>query len=283
MSNAPAFSSATEAAQMARAALGFLAAADPTRLVAEEQAQCLQALEQVTSMSTAARASILGAFICGQGYAADADYSPRSWLIHRTRVTKGAAAAHTAWVRRSAAHPRVAAVLAEGQMSESYARTACEWSDKLPVDCRDAADAILVAAALAGADLSGLAELAAEMYTRSLPEAPDGDPDDSFEDRSLRVETTFDGAGVISGDLTPECAAVVTAVLESLSAPAGAEDTRSHGQRYHDALQEAMRWLRFCIMIGPIDDTQADSAPHAQTVKLTAHTRRSEHGMITRL
>jgi hypothetical protein len=41
MGNAPAFASATEAAQMARAALGFLAAADPTRLVTEEQAQCL--------------------------------------------------------------------------------------------------------------------------------------------------------------------------------------------------------------------------------------------------
>ena len=194
-------------------------------------------------MSTAARASILGAFISGQGYSADADYSPRSWLIHRTRVTKGTAVAHTAWVRRSAAHPRVAAVLAEGQMSESYARTACEWSDKLPVDCRDAADAIMVAAALAGADLSGLAELAAEMYARSLPGAPDGDPDDGFEDRSLRVQTTFDGAGVISGDLSPECADVVTAVLESLSAPAGAEDTRTRVQRYHDGLAEAMRRL----------------------------------------
>jgi Domain of unknown function (DUF222) len=185
----------------------------------------------------------LGAFICGQGYAADADYSPRSWLIHRTRVTKGAAAAHTAWVRRSGAHPRVAAVLAEGQMSESYARTACEWSDKLPVDCRDVADAILVAAALAGADLSGLAELAAEMYARSLPDTCGDGPDTGFEDRSLRVETTFDGAGVISGDLTPECAAVVTAVLESLSAPAVAEDTRTREQRYHDGLQEAMRRL----------------------------------------
>ena len=36
---------------------------------------------------------------------------------------------------------------------------------------------------------------------------------------------------------------MVTAVLESLSAPAGAEDTRTREQRYHDALQEAMRRL----------------------------------------
>jgi hypothetical protein len=57
------------------------------------------------------------------------------------------------------------------------------------------------------------------------------------------VETTFGGAGVISGDLTSECAAVVTAVLESLGAPAGAEDTRTKEQRYHDGLQEAMRRL----------------------------------------
>jgi hypothetical protein len=59
----------------------------------------------------------------------------------------------------------------------------------------------------------------------------------------VRVETTFEGAGIISGDLTPECAAVVTAVLDALSAPAGAEDDRSHAQRYHDGLQEAMRRL----------------------------------------
>ena len=110
-------------------------------------------------------------------------------------------------------------------MSESHARTICQWSDKIPEDCRPAADAILVAAAKAGATLEDLARLAAEIYTRSLPDAPGDGPDESFEDRSLRVETTFDGAGVIWGDLTPECAAVVTAVLESLSAPAGTRST----------------------------------------------------------
>ena len=36
---------------------------------------------------------------------------------------------------------------------------------------------------------------------------------------------------------------MVSAVLDALSAPAGAEDTRSQAQRYHDALQEAMQRL----------------------------------------
>ena len=157
--------SAKEALGMLRSAMGYLAAADATAMAAETQAQCLQALEQVNSMGTAARASILAAFTSGQGYSADADYSPKAWLINRTEITKGAAAAYTAWVGRAAAHPLVAAALAEGEISESVARTICAWTDKLPEDCREAADTILVAAARAGMDVRDLAGLAA----RSTP------------------------------------------------------------------------------------------------------------------
>ena len=187
-----------EAVKMLHVAMGFLYT-NASEMVTEEQARCLRALEDVNSISTATRASVLGRFISGQGYSADADYSPRSWLIHRTRITKGAATAHTAWVRRAAAQ--------------------------------------------AGADQRDLVELAMEIYARSLPANPDDSPDDSFEDRQVRVETTLGGAGVITGDLTPECAAVVTAMLDALSAPVDAEDTRTHGQRYHDALQEGMNRL----------------------------------------
>jgi len=66
---------------MVRAGLGFLAAADATQLAAGTQAQCLQILEQATAMSTAARTSMLAAFTSARGYTADADYSPRAWLI----------------------------------------------------------------------------------------------------------------------------------------------------------------------------------------------------------
>jgi len=40
----PAFSSVREAAEVVRAGLGFLAAADATQLAAETQAHCLQVL-----------------------------------------------------------------------------------------------------------------------------------------------------------------------------------------------------------------------------------------------
>ena len=71
---------------------------------------------------------------------------------------------------------------------------------------------------------------------------PDAD-DDGFDDRYVQVGTTFGGAGMIRGNLTPECAAAVQAVLEALGKKAGSEDTRTEGQRFHDALQAGCELL----------------------------------------
>ena len=169
MTAAPAFAGAREAAEVVRAGLGYLAAADATAMAAETQAYCLRLLEQAHSVGTAARTSILAAFTSGQGYSADADYSPRAWLIHKTHITPGAAVAYTAWVRRATAHPEIAAALAAGKISESVARTICTWTDKLPAECREDADAILLTAAKAGMDVRDLAGLAGEIYGRSRP------------------------------------------------------------------------------------------------------------------
>ena len=244
MSTAPTFTSASQALEVACAALRFAAAADPAAMPDAVKAECLHGYERAAAMLTAGRAWILGSYTASQGYCADAEYSAGAWLRHRTKVTKAAARAHVAWARRAVAHPHVVAALGEGTvLTESVGRAICCWTDRLPADCREAADQILVAAARAGADEWDLAGLSAEMLARSQP-GPDQDgPDDGFDDRGVRLETTYDGAGVMAGDLTPECAAVVGAVLDALSAPAGAQDTRTHGQRYHDALAEAMRRL----------------------------------------
>ena len=249
MGTVPVFASPSEAIQMVRAGLDYLAAADATAMAAQEQARCLRGLEHANSVTTAARTSILGAFAAGQGHSADADYSPRAWLIHKTAVTRGAAVAYTAWVKRAEAHPRVAAELAAGEITESVARTLCLWTDKLPAERRQDADKILADAAVCGLGLADLAGLFAEIYQRYRAGEPDEDTDPSFEDRALRLVTTLGGAGVLHGDLSPECAAAVQAVLDALSAPADAEDTRTRAQRCHDALGEAMRRLAAAGML----------------------------------
>jgi len=241
MSSVVSPASTGQALEMLTSAMGYLAAADATAMTAEEQARCLRVLEGVNSVGTAARTSVLGAFTSAQGYGADAEYSPRAWLIHKTGVTKGAAVAYTAWVRRAEDHPRVFAALAAEDLSESVARILCQWTNRLPEDCRDLADEKLVAAAAAGMSLRDLAELFGEIYEQSRSGSPDEDSGEVFDDRAVRLVTTFQGAGVMSGDLTPECAEAVAAVLDALSAPAGAEDDRTQPQRYHDALAEAMR------------------------------------------
>jgi Domain of unknown function (DUF222) len=268
MSTIPAPASTAEAVDMYLTSLRYLAATDPTALAVQAQAECLLALEQGDAMSTAARARILAAFTAGQGYSADADYSPTSWLIHRTGITKGAARGHRAWARRAVTHPLVVAALAEGTaLTEPIARAICGWTDKLLPSCWDAADEILIGAARSGASQGDLAGLAAEIYARSLPDAPDDDLLPNFEDRRVRTQTTFGGAGVITGDLTPECAAVVTTVLDALSAPAGSEDTRTKDQRYHDALHDAMRRL---VTAGLLPDRAG------QPVKVWAHVSLAE-------
>src|SRR6266704_1982033 len=168
---------------MARAALGYLAAADATQLAAETQAECLRGLERTDAIATAARASFLSAFTVAKGYSADADYSARSWLMHRTGITRGAAASHTAWAKRADTHPRVLAALATEELSESYGRTICQWTDKLPEKFREESDELLVKAAAAGLGLRDLAALFAEMYERARSELPDEDPDRAFGER----------------------------------------------------------------------------------------------------
>jgi hypothetical protein len=96
MGTALAFASVSEAMDMARAALGYLAAADATALAAATQAECLRGLEQTDAISIAARASFLSAFTAGQGIlrrrglqpagladAQDGDHPGRRGLSHR--------------------------------------------------------------------------------------------------------------------------------------------------------------------------------------------------------
>ena len=62
---------------------------------------------------------------------------------------------------------------------------------------------MLVAAAAAGLGLEELAALFGQMYERARGDLPDEDPDRDFADRGVKLTTTFGGAGVVHGDLTP--------------------------------------------------------------------------------
>jgi hypothetical protein len=224
-------------------ALSYLATADAASLPSVVQAEALRALARAEAMHTAARARVLGAFARQGGFEDDGHGSARAWVKWQTRVSAGAAVAAVAWARRLAAHPAIDGALAAGELSPSWARHLCEWTDRLPEAQRGDADEILAGAARGGADLPGLAGLAREMYERSCRDGDASPEEGRFTDRWFRLGITFRGAGRAEGDLTPGCAAALAAVLEALGKKAGPEDTRTCWQRRHDALEEACRRL----------------------------------------
>ena len=153
---------------------GYLSGCDAAKLGTPVQAEALIGLEQAEAQHTAARARLLAAFSAQQGHHADGQYGPAAWLRAVTHVTSGAAGAAVAWARRLAAHPLIAAALAEGQLSASWAKAVCQWTDQLPEERRADADAILLAAARGGAGLADLGALAQQMIerSRSTPNRP---------------------------------------------------------------------------------------------------------------
>jgi hypothetical protein len=234
----PAFGSTGEALGVMMSAMRYLADADHAELPAADKAEALIGLEQLDAAEAAARAGLLAAFDAAADYELDGQGSGGTWLRHRSRITKAEAAAHRAWVRCKAEHPLIVAAMRDGVISKSWVKRVMAVAGKIPEAFRQEADKIIVTAAGTGADLPDLVRLAAEILDRTA--GPDPDNEKGFADRNLRLHTTFDGAGVLAGELSPECAAAVRAVLDKLAERAGKEDTRSHGERMHDALEDAM-------------------------------------------
>jgi hypothetical protein len=234
---------ADEALRMLECAAGFLADMDAAGTPAEAAAQYLRGMERADAVQAAARGRLLAVFDTRDGHLADGQRTTRAWLVHSLRVTRGQAGAYRAVQGLAQGHaPLLAGLRDGGVITTSVALQLAKWTNGILEEYRAQAEEILMAAARAGAGLRELAAICAEIRYRTAPPDPD-DNGDKHLDRALFLDTTIDGAGVLRGDLTPECAAMVQAVLDALSAPCGAGDLRTGPQRSHDALEEAMRRL----------------------------------------
>jgi hypothetical protein len=190
-----AFDSALDALRMARAALDYLnsqAAAD------QDGAACgelLIGLGEVQAKLTAAHATLLRRFDAANAHDADGYGSSSAWLSAKAGMSQGAARASVRRMRQLGDRPLLGTALANGNITDSLAFTIADWTRKLPAEMRTETDRILLDAAVAGASLDGLATIAACAIERWRQQQPDPDnPDDGFDDRFVKVSTTFGGA-----------------------------------------------------------------------------------------
>jgi hypothetical protein len=229
-----------EALESVRSAMRFLACADMTQLPGEAIAELLAAMEHIDAGQAAVRGQAVSILAAQQVYTDFGHRAPTPFLIHWTRVKDGKArqVARLGGLHRQ--HPLLAAALAETDVvSESIAVQIAAWTGKLPEDCIEAADGILVEGCRAGLNEAQLADLAAQI--RAQVAGPDPDDEGKLEERTLRVETTLDGAGRVDGNLTPACTALLKTVLDVFAAKDEPGDHRSPHERNHDALEEALK------------------------------------------
>src|SRR5579872_2180062 len=235
--------SVAEALRMAGAGLGYLNSSAGDDLDPAALGEVLTTLGDLQGRLAAAHAAFLRRFDAADAHDADGYGSSSAWLAAKGRMTRRDARAAVRQMRQFSQRPALHDAVATGDLSQSWADAIARWTRKLPAEMREVTDKILLEAAAAGATLEDLATIAAAAIEQWRSAQPDPDDDFDFRDRYLKLGLTFGGAGVIRGDMTPECAAAVTAVMQALGKRRGPEDDRNEGQRFHDALAEACHLL----------------------------------------
>jgi hypothetical protein len=117
------------------------------------------------------------------------------------RVTRAQAAQYKAMRALPRDHEPLLAGLGTRAVTKSVALQLARWTREIQAEFRAQAEDILVAASRAGADLRALAQICAEIRSRTVPSDPDGN--DPALDRALFLDTTLDGPGSSAATLPP--------------------------------------------------------------------------------
>jgi Domain of unknown function (DUF222) len=168
--------------------------------------------------------------------------STASWLRARLRMTSGAAASAVRTARALYRGPlaQSGAALCAGEISAAHANV-------LAAGVKDLADHVVADAeatmldAARHLDPHWLRQTAAHLQYTVDPDRADQAARRRDERRGMWFTMTMDRMVAVWGRLTPEAAQTVMTVLDALSRPADATDTRSGGQRRADALHELAR------------------------------------------
>jgi hypothetical protein len=187
----------------------------------------------------------------------------RDFLVEALRVHPGEASARVAAAvdlgprpnfsgpRLGPLFPAVAAAQAEGDISERHSVIIRKTITALPavVEAEHGAQAELVLVRAAKVlNPAQLGQAANRIIAHLHPDGLEPSEADHHRQRTLTVRRNSDRSADLIGHLTPELATLTETVLDVLAQPKAGEDgfadTRTAGQRRHDALLEVLQRIR---------------------------------------
>jgi hypothetical protein len=261
------FGGTDEAVEGLMSAARYLAGADYPSLPPAVRAGAVLGMSQAGSVLTIAQGLAVRAFDASDDHELDGQQNTTSWMRHIARSEDGKA--WLAWARNISRHPVLTQAVTDGILHASWAAKLFPVTGKIPPEHREVAEQILADLAAAGANLGDLRHAASVALARTATADPD-EGDDSFGDRFLDVQTTMDGAGTINGNLTPQMAAALLAVIGALDGRCGPEDDRSVGARRHDGLYVALVRLLSSDLLPAKDGKAVTAIVHMTLADLIA-------------
>ncbi|WP_330437887.1 HNH endonuclease [Micromonospora sp. NBC_00821] len=211
------------------------------------------------------------------------------WLRERLRLTIPAARRLIDLATAlDTGNPGIRQALADGHISVDQARvitdTATTVNTSTDAETADKAVGVLVGWA-SQFDATHLRKLGTRILDHVAPDiadaaaqaALDAEARRAARDRHLTLSEQTDGRLRLTGTLDAETAGLFRATIDPLTAPSGPDDTRSPGQRRHDALADV---CRLALRSGELPDSGGDPAQIVVTTTYDTLTRQLGAGAL---
>ena len=211
------------------------------------------------------------------------------WLRHRLRLDLSAARRLVGLAASlDVAPPAVRAALADGAVTVEQARviadTAATVSTSAGAEVADKAVGVLVEWA-EQFDPSLLRRMGTRILDHVAPDVADEADEAALKaeaaraarDRHVTISEQTGGRLRLTGTLDAEAAALLRAAIDPLTAPSGPDDSRSPGQRRHDALADV---CRLALRTGELPESGGDPAQVVVTTSYDGLTRQLGAGAL---
>jgi hypothetical protein len=192
---------------------------DPSEAEPVELSRALEAAAELGALVDGAVLGLLPAWEASLEWARNGSASAIADLVARTRAGRAGVASRRRCALDCAASPALAAAAASGEVSLDHLRLLCRLrSRKVTRELFDRDVAELLEQAL-GLPVDRFAVELEHWYHRALAELeanhPDPAPDAGTEESTLRLDRSFQGRGLLTGDLTAEDLAVLSETIDA--------------------------------------------------------------------